>query len=67
MNHFPGSFRTSASSSAGESLRFAFAAHFASCVHRDSCVAYLDEPTFLQVLDSGRINVHQDLVPFFQC
>ena len=53
MSHFPGSFRTSASSCVGESLRFAFAVPCAPHAHRDSRIAYMDEPTFLQVLDSG--------------
>ena len=67
MNHFSGSFDTSASSSVGESLRLAFVAHCAPHVRHDSCIAYLDEPTFLQVFDCGWINVPQDVVPFFSC
>ena len=57
----------SASSSVGESLRLAFVAHCAPYVRHDSCIAYLDEPTFLQVFDCGWINVPQDVVPFFSC
>lgn len=67
MNHFPESFRTSSSSSVGEGLIYALTAHCAPHVRRDSCIAFLDEPTLVQVLDVGWFNVPYDDVPFFQC